>query len=408
MILPLAMSVAGSVPVILTILYCLISKDDFDAKAALKFLKLSIFFFLVPIQLIYHLLPTASDIFPSLIHYNSAGVYVMNFEGKYQLQINDEIVLIPYWLIIFSVLSVIIMFCFLLYETFSYKKACTALSSEKHISSPLTIGFFRPRILLPDNLEDEQEIIMLYKHEQGHVKQHDSLFRFFCLLVLCLHWYNPFAWILLFFYPFISECACDQNAIMYFSNDKKKKYSSLLINYAASGDPLPWAWKNSFSSGGRKLKRRLKYIMKRKNRTVINTLVLITFAIITFASSCTTVIAYSPLEKSNSIPDPDYKITDITIIPDGVEDPELAIDDFSNSDTILTTEDNEIIPILSSSDSTYRACSHVYTEGTQKIHTKNSSGGCVVTVYKVTYFSKCNYIKSKSFVSQTSYAVCPH
>lgn len=408
MILPFAMSVAGSVPVILTIIYCLISNDNFDAKAALSLLKISIFFYLVPVQLIYHLLPTASDIFPSLLHYNSSGVYVMEFEGKYQLQINDSIVLIPYWLIVFSGLAITAMLCFLLFETFSYRRTCNALSSAEHITSPLTIGFFRSRILLPDNLTDEEEIRMLYKHEQSHITQHDALFRLFCLLVLCLHWYNPVAWILFFSYPFISECACDQNATVYFSDARKKQYASLLINFAASDTPLPWTWKNSFSTGGKKLKRRIDYIMKRKNRTVMNTLMLIAFVIISIASSCMTVIAYSPLEKTNPMTAPDYTITDITIIPDGVDDPELVIDDFSKSDTLIFTDDNEVIPMISSTDAAYRACSHVYAEGTKKSHQKNTSGGCVVIVYKITYCSKCNYIKSQSYLYETSYKKCPH
>lgn len=408
MILPLAMTVAGSVPVILFFLYRLISGENFDAKSALKLLKLSIFFFLAPMQLIYHFMPLESDIFPSVIHYNSEGMYIINFEGKYQFQYDDCVVLVPYWLIALFCLSTIVMLSFLLYETYSYRKARNAISQTGHVAAPLTIGFFKPRILLPDDVTDEGQIRMLYTHEQGHVRQHDAIFRFLCLLVLCLHWYNPFAWLLFVTYPFISECACDQNATSHISREERIQYSTMLINFAVSTEPFPRVWKNSFSSGKKEMKKRLTYIMKRTHRTVINTLVLIAFFILSVASSCMTVIAYSPLEKVNPMTAPDYTITDITLIPEGVEDPELALEDFSVSDTILITEDNKIIPILSSSASAYSTCSHTYVNGTQKTHNRNSSGGCVVTTYKVQYCSKCKYIKSKSFWYNVPYDKCPH
>ena len=62
------------------------------------------------------------------------------------------------------------------------------------IESPFVLGVRGPRIYLPVGLsEKEREYIVL--HEQTHIKRRDHIVKFAAYFILCLHWFNPLAWV---------------------------------------------------------------------------------------------------------------------------------------------------------------------------------------------------------------------
>ena len=95
--------------------------------------------------------------------------------------------------------------------------------------TPLTYGFFRPVILLPRSIKDEDiSIIML--HEYTHIVRHDGFIKIISVLVVCLHWYNPFAWVLLTMISRDIEIDCDRMAINKMGQQSKKAYATTLLN----------------------------------------------------------------------------------------------------------------------------------------------------------------------------------
>lgn len=77
------------------------------------------------------------------------------------------------------------------------------------ICGPCTIGFFRQKIVFPESFPLHPDFIMVYKHEHTHLKNHDNLVKLLCLFVLCLHWMNPVAYLLLFLYIDTAEIVSD-------------------------------------------------------------------------------------------------------------------------------------------------------------------------------------------------------
>ena len=57
MTLLFTMTIAGSLPVLLCLLFCLFCRNSFDAIHGIWLLRIGIFFYLVPVQLLYHVLP---------------------------------------------------------------------------------------------------------------------------------------------------------------------------------------------------------------------------------------------------------------------------------------------------------------------------------------------------------------
>jgi len=64
--------------------------------------------------------------------------------------------------------------------------------------SPVLTGLIRPRIILPVSFDpDSPEGKMVLAHEKVHESRLDNLWRLIGICITCLHWFNPFAWIML-------------------------------------------------------------------------------------------------------------------------------------------------------------------------------------------------------------------
>ena len=81
------------------------------------------------------------------------------------------------------------------------------------VSGPCTIGWLRPGILLPVREYKETEMEWIRLHEMTHIRHRDILWKLLCILACIHHWYNPFAWILLYQYGKMSEYYCDEKCM---------------------------------------------------------------------------------------------------------------------------------------------------------------------------------------------------
>ena len=135
-------------------------------------------------------------------------------------------------------------------------------SMARTLGAPFAFGIFRRRVVVPDNVCGE-EAEMLLEHELNHCKRNDSLFRLVLVLASVVYWfYLP---VLIFIRELFTVCeeSCDERVTEDKDEDYRVIYGKLLVRYASKGAALPV----SFSSMGKKLKKRIETLFSRKRRS---------------------------------------------------------------------------------------------------------------------------------------------
>ena len=147
-------------------------------------------------------------------------------------------------------------------------KTRVELSYNPLIASPMLIGFFRPRIVLPVGEMEDKELSYIFAHELIHYKQRDMLYKWLIQIVVCAHWFNPFVYLLEKEVNKSCELSCDEKIISVLDDKAKREYGDTLISFMKSKN----IYKSSLASvtlteGAEQLKERLNAIMKFKKKT---------------------------------------------------------------------------------------------------------------------------------------------
>ena len=150
-------------------------------------------------------------------------------------------------------------------EDISALKNRTRIYRCDDIPTAFVLGLFRPRIYLPANLDETEERYILL-HEQVHIKRGDSLYRTVAYLALCLHWFNPLAWLAFHLSGMDMEMSCDEAVIRQIGSGIKKEYSQTLLALA-TGSSMVKGIPLAFGEGD--TGSRIKNVLGYKKPTVI-------------------------------------------------------------------------------------------------------------------------------------------
>ena len=142
------------------------------------------------------------------------------------------------------------------------------LSYHSLIISPIMIGFFRPRIVLPFRELDDKELSYIFVHELTHYKQGDMFYKWLIQIVVCAHWFNPFVYLLEKEVNKSCELSCDEKVISVLDDRAKREYGDTLISFLKSNN----LYKSSLASvtlteGAEQIKERLGAIMNYKKKS---------------------------------------------------------------------------------------------------------------------------------------------
>ncbi len=150
-------------------------------------------------------------------------------------------------------------------------KTRVEISCNPLIASPMMIGFSRPRIILPAHEWEDKELSYIFVHELIHYKQRDMFYKWLIQIVVCVHWFNPFVYLLEKEVNKSCELSCDEKVISVLDDTARREYGDILISFLKSNN----LYKSSLASvtlteGAEQLKERLGAIMKfRKKSKVI-------------------------------------------------------------------------------------------------------------------------------------------
>ena len=99
--------------------------------------------------------------------------------------------------------------------------------------APLTFGVFRPTVLLPEDLPvGDAQFQLVLAHELAHIRRKDCLRKLLLTVCLCLYWWNPLVWLMVWLANRDMELACDEAVLRALGPDCKKAYALTLLDMA--------------------------------------------------------------------------------------------------------------------------------------------------------------------------------
>ncbi|MFI3142109.1 MAG: M56 family metallopeptidase [Clostridia bacterium] len=129
------------------------------------------------------------------------------------------------------------------------------------VDSPFVLGIINPKIYIPSNM-NETDLEYVLAHENTHLKHFDHIIKPIAYLCLCVHWFNPLAWLAFHLMCKDIELCCDESVVKTYGKEDKKAYSFALVNcssvkkYAIIDSPLAF--------GETSVKTRVKAVLSYK------------------------------------------------------------------------------------------------------------------------------------------------
>ncbi len=145
------------------------------------------------------------------------------------------------------------------YASVGYVLFIRRIKKEK-VSMAFVAGLVRPRIYLPEGLDDDQRQLVR-EHEKIHIRRLDYLVKPFAYLVCCLHWFNPLVWTAFFLMERDMEASCDEAVIRKIGYDRRKEYANVLLGLSQS---RRWRTGYPIAFGENNVKDRIKGVVKMK------------------------------------------------------------------------------------------------------------------------------------------------
>ena len=141
------------------------------------------------------------------------------------------------------------------------------------VKTPAVYGIIKPKIILPTEY-DANKLNFILMHEKAHIKRKDNFIRLLALIVVCFHWFNPFAWLMLKLLYSDIELACDESVLSKCDEAERKEYSYTLLSTAEKTNLFVASY------GGSKIRIRIENILSYSKISILS---IVSFAALVIA-----------------------------------------------------------------------------------------------------------------------------
>lgn len=148
------------------------------------------------------------------------------------------------------------------------------------VPTPLLIGIFRPRIIIPDINFNESQLKNILLHELSHLRRFDIGVKWLTMIAASIHWFNPIMYFIKKEIDHACELACDEAVIRDFNSAQKQKYGETLINVVAENRYSLGVLQATMCEEKRSLKERLIAIMNHNKKSRF----MIVFSVVLFGT----------------------------------------------------------------------------------------------------------------------------
>ncbi|MBR2471129.1 MAG: M56 family metallopeptidase [Clostridia bacterium] len=165
--------------------------------------------------------------------------------------------------------------------------------TSESVNNSFVFGIFKPKIFIPENIDGE-DLDNIIIHEQTHIKRLDHIAKMIAYLILSVHWFNPFNWLLFKLFAEDAELSCDENVCAKIGEFGKNSYLNTLLQFSVNRKRIVTFYNVGFSLNA--TKRRIKNMISMKKSSKIMSMATICICILI---ACTTVTnAVIPVEKA--------------------------------------------------------------------------------------------------------------
>ena len=160
------------------------------------------------------------------------------------------------WLVVSlaAILTLAIIYFVTLGEMKDAQKLKENIYLSDKIKTPAVYGIIKSKIILPIEYQ-KRELNYILMHEKTHIKRNDNFIRLFALVIVCFHWFNPFAWLMLKLLYSDIELACDESVLSKCDETERKEYAYTLLSTAEKTNVF------AASFGGSKIRTRIENIL---------------------------------------------------------------------------------------------------------------------------------------------------
>lgn len=177
------------------------------------------------------------------------------------------------------------------------------------ISTPAVTGLLRPRLLLPHEHYDVQELRYILRHELCHLKRRDMLLKLVLLAANAMHWFNPVVYLMLRQADEDIELACDSAATDGLELPERAAYSrTLLAAVQSSVRALPAT--TCFGGTVERLKRRITNVLGAQKKRGLGIVALV--LALTLTAGC--AVSWGERAQKNDDPFADKSYTVDTLL----------------------------------------------------------------------------------------------
>ena len=177
------------------------------------------------------------------------------------------------------------------------------------ISTLAVTGLLRPRLLLPHERYDVQELRYILRHELCHLKRRDMLLKLVLLAANAMHWFNPVVYLMLRQADEDIELACDSAATDGLELPERAAYSrTLLAAVQSSVRALPAT--TCFGGTVERLKRRITNVLGAQKKRGLGIVALV--LALTLTAGC--AVSWGERAQKNDDPFADKSYTVDTLL----------------------------------------------------------------------------------------------
>ena len=175
------------------------------------------------------------------------------------------------WLVVSlaAILTLAIIYFVTLGEMKDAQKLKENIYLSDKIKTPAVYGIIKSKIILPIEYQ-KRELNYILMHEKAHIKRNDNFIRLFAFVIVCFHWFNPFAWLMLKLLYSDIELACDESVLSKCDETERKEYAYTLLSTAEKTNVF------AASFGGSKIRTRIENILSYSKISI--------FSIVSFAA----------------------------------------------------------------------------------------------------------------------------